>query len=255
MPEEDAPDAPNIADLQNLYRRRRRIHTLRRVLEAITDALTTLVGDHGLYAVFALMLIDAVFPAASELVMVYAGAVAAGAFAGQQVVLFGEPIQSDAWAYVAMATAGTAGYFIGSILGWGIGLYGGRPLIERRGRLLHLTPENLHRAEAWFARFGDLAVAISRVTPVVRSFISIPAGVMRMPLGRYTLLTIPGSAIWCFALAGIGWALGSKWEDFHHEFRYAEYVVVGAIVLVIVAAVVRHWRTTRLSRRAEDPAG
>src|SRR5215208_3980707 len=113
MPEEDAPDAPNMADLQNLYRRRRRIHTLRRVLEAITDALTTLVGDHGLYAVFALMLIDAVFPAASE-----------------QVVLFGEPIQSDAWACVAMATAGTAGYVIGSILGWGIGLYGGRPLIE-----------------------------------------------------------------------------------------------------------------------------
>jgi len=212
------------------------------VLEAVTDALTRLVGDHGLYAVFALMLVDAVFPAASELVMVYAGAVAAGAFAGQSVVLFGEPIDSDAWAYVAMAASGTLGYLVGSILGWAIGLYGGRPLIERRGRFLHLTPENLHRAEDWFDRFGDWAVAISRVTPVVRSFISIPAGVVRMPLGRYTLLTIPGSAVWCFGLAGIGFALGSKWEEFHHEFRYAEYAVVAAVVLLVVAAVVRHRR-------------
>jgi membrane protein DedA with SNARE-associated domain len=224
------------------------------VLEAITDALTALVGDYGLYAVFALMLIDAVFPAVSELVMVYAGALAAGAFAGQDVVLFGETIDSQLWAYVAIATAGTLGYVLGSIGGWAIGLYGGRPLVERRGRLLHLTPENLHRAEDWFERFGDLAVLISRVTPVIRSFISIPAGVMRMPLGRYTLLTIPGSAVWCFGLAGIGWALGSNWEEFHHQFRYAEYVIVAAILLVVVAALVRHRRASRLGRRADDPA-
>jgi membrane protein DedA with SNARE-associated domain len=224
------------------------------VLEAITDALTALVGDHGLYAVFALMLIDAVFPAASEVVMVYAGAVAAGAFAGQSVVLFGEQIESNFWAYTAMATAGTVGYVVGSVGGWAIGYHGGRPLLERRGRLFHLTPENIHRAERWFERFGDLAVLISRVTPVVRSFISIPAGVVRMALGRYTLLTLPGSAVWCFVLAGIGWALGSKWEEFHHEFRYAEYAVVAAIVALLVAGVVRHRRSSRLGRRAEDPA-
>jgi membrane protein DedA with SNARE-associated domain len=224
------------------------------VLEAITDALTALVGDHGLYAVFALMLIDAVLPAASELVMVYAGAVAAGAFAGQNVVLFGERIDSNFWAYTAMATAGTLGYVVGSVVGWGIGYYGGRPLLERRGRLLHLTPENLRRAEHWFERFGDLAVLISRVTPVVRSFISIPAGVVRMALGRYTALTLPGSALWCFGLAAIGWALGSKWEEFHHDFRYAEYAVVAVIVVLAIAAVVRHRRSSRLGRRAEDPA-
>jgi membrane protein DedA with SNARE-associated domain len=224
------------------------------VLEAITDALTALIGDHGLYAVFALMLIDAVLPAASELVMVYAGAVAAGAFAGQDVVLFGERIESEPWAYVAMATAGGAGYVIGSIGGWAIGLYGGRPFLERRGRWLHVTPHTLDRAEQWFDRYGDWAVALGRVTPVVRSFIAIPAGVARMPLGRYTVLTIPGSFAWTFAFAGIGWAAGSSWEHFHHEFRYAEYAVVAAIVLVVVAAVVRHRRGTRLGRRADDPA-
>jgi membrane protein DedA with SNARE-associated domain len=224
------------------------------IVSAITDALTALVGDHGLYAVFALMLIDAVLPAASELVMVYAGALAAGAFAGQNVVLFGESIESGLWAYVAMATAGTLGYVLGSVGGWAIGFYGGRPFLERRGRLVHLTPERLDHAENWFERYGDLAVLISRVTPVVRSFISIPAGVVRMPLGRYTVLTTPGSALWAFALAGIGWALGASWEEFHHQFRYAEYAVAAAIVIVVVAALVRHRRASRLGRRAEDPA-
>jgi membrane protein DedA with SNARE-associated domain len=188
------------------------------------------------------MFVDAVLPAASELVMVYAGAVAAGAFAGQSVVLFGEPIESEPWAYVAMASAGALGYILGSIAGWAIGYYGGRPFVERRGRWLHVTPHTLERAEAWFDRFGDWAVAIGRVTPVVRSFIAIPAGVFRMPLGRYTLLTIPGSVLWAFAFAGAGWAAGSQWEDFHHSFRYAEYVVAGVILVLIAAGIWRHRR-------------
>jgi membrane protein DedA with SNARE-associated domain len=225
------------------------------ILSAITDALTELIGDHGIYAVFVLMFVDAVLPAASELVMVYAGAVAAGAFAGQSVVLFGEPIESNFWAYVAMASAGALGYILGSIAGWAIGYYGGRPFVERRGRWLHVTPHTLDRAEAWFDRFGDWAVALGRVTPVVRSFIAIPAGVFRMPLGRYTLLTIPGSILWAFAFAGAGWAAGSQWEEFHHSFRYAEYVVAGGIILLILAGVWRHRRSTRIDRRAEDPAG
>ena len=225
------------------------------MLQEITEALTSLIGDHGVYAVFALMLIDAVLPAASELVMVYAGAVAAGAFAGHNVVIFGNRIESEPWAYVAMATAGGVGYIIGSIMGWAIGFYGGRPFLERRGRWVHITPHRLEQAERWFARWGDWAVALGRVTPVVRSFIAIPAGVAEMPLARYTLLTIPGSIAWAFAFAGIGWAAGSSWERFHHDFRYAEYAVAAAIVAVVVAAVVRHRRGTRMDRRAEDPAG
>jgi membrane protein DedA with SNARE-associated domain len=224
------------------------------VLSAITDALTEIVGDHGIYAVFVLMLVDAVLPAASELVMVYAGAVAAGAFAGQNVVVFGEHVESEPWAYAAMAMSGGVGYILGSILGWAIGYYGGRPFLERRGRWLHVTPHTLDRAESWFERFGDPAVAISRVTPVVRSFIAIPAGVFRMPLGRYTLLTIPGSLAWAFAFAGIGWAFGSRWEEFHHRFHYAEYVVAAAILVAIAAGIVRHRRSSRMGRRAEDPA-
>ena len=223
-------------------------------MEHITELFTSVVGDYGLYAVFALMLIDAVLPAASELVMVYGGAVAAGAFAGQAVTLFGVEFDPGLSAYLAIALAGTIGYTIGSLMGWWIGLRGGRPLLERHGRWLHLNKERLDRAERWFDRWGDWAVAVGRVTPVVRSFIAIPAGVFRMPLGRYTLLTTPGSIAWAFAFAAIGWAFGSNWEEFHHQFRYAEYVVAGAILMAIVAGVIRHRRGARMSRRAEDPA-
>jgi dTDP-4-amino-4,6-dideoxygalactose transaminase/membrane protein DedA with SNARE-associated domain len=144
---------------------------------SITDAITTAIGDHGLYAIFWLMLVDAVFPAASELVMLYAGALAAGAFAGSDVVLFGHEIAGDRWALVAVIAAGTLGYTIGAVIGWGIGLYGGRPLLERHGRWFHLGPDRLERADRWFDRWDDAAVLIGRLTPIARSFVSIPAGV------------------------------------------------------------------------------
>jgi membrane protein DedA with SNARE-associated domain len=220
-------------------------------LEHLTDLLTSVVGDHGLYAVFLLMLADAVLPAASELVMVYSGALAAGAFAGSNVTLFGERIESDFWAFVAMALSGTIGYTLGSILGWAIGLYGGRPFLERRGRWFHLTPAKLDRAERWFDRWGQAAVFLGRVTPVVRSFISIPAGVFRAALAPYTALTLLGSAIWCFAFAGAGFALGRNWEDFHHAFRYADYAVLAALVALVGFVLLRR-RATRLARRATE---
>jgi membrane protein DedA with SNARE-associated domain len=220
------------------------------VLTEITHAVTGAVGDHGLYAVFALMLVDAVLPAASEPVMVYAGALAAGAFAQHQVVLFGATIPEGAWAYVAIAAAGTIGYVLGSIGGWAIGLYGGRPFVERRGRWLHLGPDKLAKAERWFDRWGDAFVFFGRVTPVLRSFVAIPAGVLRIPLGRYTLLTIPGSAIWCFALAGAGWALGANWERFHEAFRYVDYAVAAGVI-ALAAYLVLRWRSSRLARGAE----
>ena len=205
------------------------------MLASLTGSITSAIGNHGLYAVFGLMAIDAVFPAASELVMLYAGALASGAFAAH-VSLFG-----------------TIGYLVGSLFGWGIGAYGGRPLLEGRGRLFHLSPEKLGRAERWFDRWGDWAVFLGRITPVVRSFISIPAGVFRMRLAPYTVLTLVGSAIWCFALAGIGWAVGRSWERFHSDFRFVDYAV-GLAVVAAAAWLVLRWRSARLARRAADTA-
>jgi membrane protein DedA with SNARE-associated domain len=222
------------------------------ILSGLTDAITSAIGDYGLYAVFFLMLIDAVFPAASEVVMVYAGAVAAGAFAGQDVVLFGQTIDAGLSAYVAMALAGTIGYTIGAMGGWAIGFYGGRPYVDRHGRWLHLDMQKLDRAERWFEKWEDWAVFLGRLTPVVRSFVSIPAGVMETPFVRYTLLTLAGSAIWCFAFAGIGYAVGESWENFHHAFRYFEYVVAAAIAAGAVWLGLRYRRRRRDRRLAEE---
>jgi membrane protein DedA with SNARE-associated domain len=221
------------------------------VVASLTSSVTTFVGDHGLYAVFVLMAVDAVFPAASELVMLYAGALAAGAFSGQHVVLFGDRIDSHFWAYVAISLAGTIGYTLGSLVGWGIGAYAGRPLLEERGRWFHLDRAKLDRADRWFERWGDWAVFLGRLTPVVRSFISIPAGIVRMPIVRFTVLTFLGSAIWCFAIAGAGWALGSSYEHFHHDFAYAEYAVV-AIAIALVAYLVL--RRVRPGQPKPDPS-
>jgi membrane protein DedA with SNARE-associated domain len=225
-------------------------------MHGISGSITSAIGDYGLYAVFLLMLIDAVLPAASELVMVYAGALAAGAIAGQTVTLFGLEIESTGWAYVVMAMAGALGYTLGSVLGWTIGKVGGRPFLERHGRWVHVAPEHLHRAEAWFDRYGDAAVFLSRMVPVVRSFISIPAGVIGMPLGRFTVLSFLGTIPWCFGLAGVGLALGSGWERFHEGWRYADYLVVALLALAALAIVVRtvqrRARKRSLERSAES---
>jgi membrane protein DedA with SNARE-associated domain len=224
-------------------------------VHAITEAVTGVIGDYGLYAVFLLMFVDAIFPAASELVMVYAGAVAVGAFPGSEVTLFGEEIETTAWAYVAIALAGTAGYTLGSILGWAIGLYGGRPYLEKHGRWLHVTPEKLDKADAWFERYGDATVFVSRMLPVVRSFVSIPAGIGEMPLVRYTVLTFAGTIPWCFGLAAVGLALGSQWEEFHSSFRYADYAIIALVVAGVAALAYRtHRRRTRRRTMEERSA-
>ena len=223
-------------------------------MHEITEAVTTWIASYGLYAIFVLSVLDAVLPAASELVMVYGGALAVGAFSDERLTLAGAPIETTAWAFVAVATAGTVGYVLGSVLGWGIGLYGGRPFLERHGRWLHVTPDKLDKAERWFERWGNAAVLVSRCLPVIRSFISIPAGVAEMPVGRYTLLTSIGSVPWYFGLAAVGVAVGASWERFHEAWHYADYAVLAALVagvlLVAVRARRRHVRRRAVERSA-----
>jgi len=223
-------------------------------LASVTSGITSFIGDYGLYAVFVLMLVDALFPVASELVMVYGGALAAGAFA-HDVTLFGAHLPSGFPAYLAIALAGTLGYLVGALIGWAIGYFGGREYLERRGRWLHLSPERLERAERWFHRWEGWAVLVGRITPIARSFVSIPAGVFRTPLARYTVLTAIGSAIWAFGLAGVGWAVGRSYERFHEDFRYVDYAAVAGVLLLAAYLVLRRRRSTTIPGRAEDPAG
>jgi membrane protein DedA with SNARE-associated domain len=225
------------------------------LVASVSSSFTSAVASHGVYAVFGLMAIDAVFPALSELVMIYAGAVAAGVFpAAHGVSVFGSHIGFGAGALVALALAGTLGYLAGALVGWAIGLYGGRPLLERHGRWFHLSRDRLDRAEAWFTRWENLGVLLGRLTPVVRSFVSIPAGVFEMRLAPYTLFTLLGSAIWAFAFAGAGYGLGTGYRGFDRGFHYVEYAIVAGVVLVAAFLVYRWVAAARVSARADDPS-
>jgi membrane protein DedA with SNARE-associated domain len=192
--------------------------------------ITRWIADHGALAIFVLMGIDALLPVGGELIMLYAGVIASGAIAGHA---------GGADTYVVLALAGSLGYLAGSLIGWLIGHRGGRELIARHGRLLHLSPARFRRAEAWFERHGSRAVFLGRITPLVRSFISVPAGVFGSPLGQYTILTLLGSLLWCFGFAAAGWAAGDSWENLHHAFRYLDYAVVAAVLIATGIVIAR----------------
>ncbi len=131
------------------------------------------------------------------------------------------------------------GEFLGSFVGWSIGRFGGRPLVDKFGRYVLLSHSDLDRTERWFRRRGEPAVFFGRVLPVVRTFISIPAGLAEMSLVRFGLATFAGSAIWCTAIALVGYELGGEWSKITKGFSAAGYVLV-AIAVVIIAAFILH---------------
>ena len=173
-------------------------------LASVSAQLVDLVARHGVLAVLVLMAVDALLPVGGELTMLYAGVIASGAVAGADVTVLGLHPHAGVESYLVMVAAGTLGYLAGSLAGWAIGARGGHPLLERHGRWLHLPPHRVARAQRWFDRFGSRAVFLGRLTPLVRSFISVPAGVFRAPLPSYTVLTALGSLIWCTLFAGLG---------------------------------------------------
>ena len=205
--------------------------------------MTSLLAQYGVPAIFVLMAIDAVFPAASELVMVYAGALASGALV-HEVHLFGADLSGFA-AFVVVVAAGVLGYQLGAAFGWWVGIRGGCPYLERHGRWFHLSPARLDRAEEWFDRYDAWAVFLGRMTPLVRSFVSIPAGVFESPFRRYNVLTLAGNTIWCIVFASIGWALGASWDTFHKDFRFVDYLVVLGAVVLAALLVARFRRRSR----------
>lgn len=225
------------------------------LVASVSSTFTSAVANHGVYAVFGLLALGAVLPVGSELVALVAGAVAAGVFAGTNgVSVFGAHIGFGVGAFVAMALAATFGYLGGALVGWMIGRFGGRELLERRGRWLHVTSERLDRADAWFERWDKPGVLVGTVTPVVRSFVAIPAGIFEMALAPFLGLALIGSAVWSFAFVGVGYALGASYKHFEHDFRYAEYAIVAGVVL-LAAYLVYRWRTkAKVEPNAEDPA-
>ena len=225
------------------------------LVASLSSSITHAVGNHGIYAVFGLLVVAAVIPVASELVMLYAGAVAGGAFAGVTVHVFGSPVHSHAWGYVAVAFTGTLGNVVGAGIGWWIGDLGGRALILRYGRYIHVSEARLDRAERWFDRYDDWAVPLGLATPLVRSFVAIPAGIIRVPFARFLALALAGSAVFCFGLGAAGWALGTAYTHAHRALGYVDYVVGAGIVAFVAYVVYRGVHAAKVSRgRVEDSA-
>jgi len=223
------------------------------VLASISSSITSQVASHGVYAVFGLLVLAAVIPVASELVMLYAGAVAGGAFADVAVHVFGHSVQSPFWGYVLFAVAGTLGNVVGCSIGWWIGRRGGLPLLRRYGRYIHVGEDRIARADRWFERFGGWAVPLGLATPLVRSFVAIPAGIFEVPYRRFLPLSVLGCAVFCFGLAGIGWALGTAYTHAHDALRWVDLVVVGGVVVLAAYLVLRWLRPARVGGRADDP--
>jgi membrane protein DedA with SNARE-associated domain len=137
--------------------------------------------------------------------------------------------------------AGVLGNVVGSLIAWAAGYYGRVELLERN-RLIHVSQTQLERADRWFERYGSATVFFARMVPIVRTFISLPAGVARMPIGRFTLLTAAGSLPWVLMLALVGQAVGNNWHEWKDYLHYVDYVVLAAIILGVIYLIIRRRR-------------
>jgi membrane protein DedA with SNARE-associated domain len=192
------------------------------------------ISNYGYLAVFVLMLAEsACIPVPSELTMLFAGALSAGAVAGAHLNLF-----------LAIG-AGVAGNVAGSYLAWGIGIYGGRAAWHRWGRYILLRDDDIDRAERWFGRHGTKAVFFGRLLPVVRTFISLPAGLARMPAGRFGIYTVLGCIPWTAALAWTGYLVGKNWGNVVSALHGPTYVLAALCGLLVIFAIVMLLRRRR----------
>jgi membrane protein DedA with SNARE-associated domain len=201
------------------------------ITSALVDRCTEAIGDHGWYAVLLLMLLEsACIPIPSEAIMLFAGFL----------------VSQHQMGFVEAVLAGSVGNLLGSWVAWAVGAYGGPPFIHRYGRYIHVTDAKLARAEARFNRYDDWAVPVGLATPLVRSFVAIPAGIVRVPFVKFLLLALVGCAAFCAGLAGAGWALGTAYTHVHDALRDFEYVVVAGVVIVAAYLVY----VARVRRRA-----
>jgi membrane protein DedA with SNARE-associated domain len=148
---------------------------------------------------------------------------------------------------------GVAGNVVGSWIAYAVGYFGRIELLEKHGRAFHVKPAHLAWADRWFERYGAPAVFFSRMLPIIRTFISLPAGVARMPFWKFTLYTLAGCVPWIFALALIGREVGANWESWKDSLHYVDYAVAALIVVGIIVLVVRRRRRSR-TRPADAPA-
>jgi membrane protein DedA with SNARE-associated domain len=197
------------------------------VTERLADFATNTVDSLGLAGVFVLMTLEsACIPIPSEATMLFAGF----------------NVADGHWSLFQITLVGTVANLVGSWIAYGIGYFGRMELLEEHGSKLHITPAKLHQADRWFERWGGWAVFFSRMLPIVRTFISLPAGVARMNFVKFSVLTFAGCLPWVFLLGFIGQQARDNWTKWKDALHYVDYAVAAAIVLVVAYYVIRWWR-------------
>jgi membrane protein DedA with SNARE-associated domain len=210
------------------------------ISESVVNETAHFVREAGLPGIFALMaLSSACIPIPSEVVMLFAGFAVA------------DPSQSGSSHHMTMTgviLVGLLGTMIGSWFAYAVGRGGRLELFERHGAKFHMGPAQVERADRFFQRYGEPTVLFGRMIPLVRAFVSLPAGISKMPLGRFTVFSLLGTIPWVVALAFAGHALGSDWTSVRKAFEYVDYLIVAVVVVGIVYAIVRR------RARPQDPA-
>jgi membrane protein DedA with SNARE-associated domain len=212
-------------------------------LASITDPVVNwavnVVGDLGLWGIALLMIPEsACIPIPSEATMLFAGFnVSEGKY--------------SLWAAVLV---GTFANLVGSWIAYAVGYFGRIELLEKHGKALHIKKSQLEWADRWFEKYGSYAVFFSRMLPIIRTFISLPAGVARMPFWKFSVLTVLGALPWVFLLTFIGKQVGSNWENWKDNLHYVDYAVAVIIVVGIVFLLVRWWRGRRTRAATTDVA-
>jgi len=210
------------------------------ISETVVNETAHFVRSAGLPGVFALMAIgSACIPLPSEVVMLFAGFAVADP---------GQSASHHHMTTLGIVVAGLLGTMVGSWVAYAVGRGGRLELLERHGARFHMGPSQIELADRWFQRHGEAAVLVGRLIPVVRAFVSLPAGVAKMPLGRFTVFSLIGSVPWVLGLAFAGEALGSDWKTVRKGFEYVDYLIVAVVVVGVVYALVRRRRARR------DPA-
>jgi membrane protein DedA with SNARE-associated domain len=208
------------------------MHLIASLTDPIVQFAVDTVDAMGLAGVFVLMLLEsACIPVPSEATMLFAGF----------------NVANGEYSLFAATAAGVLGNLAGSWIAYWVGYIGRVDILEKHGRKLHIKRSHLEWADRWFERHGDATVFFTRMLPIIRTFISLPAGVARMPFWRFTVLTLAGCIPWVFLLTLIGKAAGDNWEKWKDNLHYVDYAVLAAIVLGIVWLFVR-------SRRRRDEA-
>jgi membrane protein DedA with SNARE-associated domain len=213
------------------------------VLASITDPIVNLAVDVvdalGLAGVFVLMVLEsACIPVPSEATMLFAGF----------------NVSDGHYSLFAAVLVGSVANLVGSWIAYAIGYYGRVDILEKHGKKLHIKQSHLATADRWFERHGDATVFFTRMLPIVRTFISLPAGVARMPFWRFSLLTIAGCIPWVLLLTFIGKEAGDNWEKWKNNLHYVDYAVAALIVAGIVYLVVRARRRRRGGETAPESA-